>query len=300
VNLPIEVHRGLDEKLRRLQSVNNPDVLYPVDYIRNVDRGRIAIGQFDLRRELTQAESILASLNAGKDPFAGRTGDFKRHYLLEEAGEIMPYRVYVPTSYKGDRAYPLIIALHGNGATEDNFFTGFEAQLPRLAGYIVAAPLGYRVDGGYGRNNGSRSIEELPKLELSEKDVMHVLDLMKRDYRIDPDRTYVAGHSMGGGGAWYLAPRYPQIWAAIASFAGGGDPNTMSGMKHIPQFIVHGDADATASVEQSRTMVAEMKRIGVEHQYIEVPGGTHGGVVAPNLRAMFDYFDKQKRTPATR
>ena len=298
-NLALEIYRGLDEKLRRLQSVNNPDVLYPVDYIRNVDRGRISIGQFDLKRELALAEIALASVSAGKDPFAGKSGDFKRHYLHAEAGEIMPYRVYVPTAYKGDRAYPLVIALHGNGLTEDNFFTGFEALTPKLAeerGYIVAAPLGYRVDGGYGRNNGSRSTEELPKLELSEKDVLHVLDLMKRDYRIDPERIYIAGHSMGGAGAWYLAPRYSQVWAALASFAGGGDPATMAGMKHIPQFIVHGDADATASVEQSRTMVAEMKRIGVEHRYIEVPGGTHGGVVAPNLRAMFDFFDAHKRT----
>jgi dipeptidyl aminopeptidase/acylaminoacyl peptidase len=69
----------------------------------------------------------------------------------------------------------------------------------------------------------------------------------------------------------------------------------MGGMKHIPQFIVHGDADTTASVEQSRAMVAEMKKLGVEHQYIEVPGGTHGGVVAPNLKGMFDFFDKHKK-----
>src|SRR6185295_16887790 len=35
--LPIEVRRGLDQRLRQLQSVNNPDALYPADYIRNVD-----------------------------------------------------------------------------------------------------------------------------------------------------------------------------------------------------------------------------------------------------------------------
>src|SRR5262245_41872335 len=47
-NLPIEIFRGIDERLRRLESSTNPDVLYPVDYIRNVNRGRIAIGQFNL------------------------------------------------------------------------------------------------------------------------------------------------------------------------------------------------------------------------------------------------------------
>jgi hypothetical protein len=28
---------------------------------------------------------------------------------------------------------------------------------------------------------------------------------------------------------------------------------------------------------------------------VEVPGGTHGGVVAPNLKGMFDFFDVHKR-----
>ena len=59
--------------------------------------------------------------------------------------------------------------------------------------------------------------------------------------------------------------------------------------------VVHRDADATASVEQSRAMVAEMKKLGMDYQYTEVPGGTHGGVVAPNLRAMFDFFDRHKK-----
>jgi dienelactone hydrolase len=295
--LSVEVRRGLDNRLSRLQASNNPDVLYPVDYIRNVDQGRIAIGQFDLEKELTQAEAGMAALQQGKDPFAGKTGDFKRHYLLQEAGEIMPYRVYVPASYKGDRPYPLIIALHGNGLTEDYFFTGAQGlqKLAEERGYIVAAPLGYRVDGGYGRNNGSRSAEELPKLERSEKDVMHVLDLMSANYKIDADRIFVAGHSMGGGGAWYLGARYPQIWAGLATFAGGGDPSTVSQMKQVPQFVVHGDADTTASVEQSRSMVDAIKRQGLDYQYIEVPGGTHGGVVAPNEKAMFDFFDKRSR-----
>ena len=43
---------GLDQRLRQLQSVNSPEVFYPVDYIRNVDRGRIAIGQFDVAKEI--------------------------------------------------------------------------------------------------------------------------------------------------------------------------------------------------------------------------------------------------------
>jgi len=295
--LNIEVHKGLRDRLTRLDS-QNADVRYPVDYIANVDRGNIAVGQFDYEKEVSTAEAALASIKSGKDFFAGRTGDFKRHYVFTEAGEIMPYRVYVPTSYKGDRAYPLLIALHGNGLTENYFFDNLGGSIQKLAeerGYIVAAPLGYRVDGGYGYNNGSRPAEDAPKLELSEKDVMHVLDLMKKSYKIDENRIYLAGHSMGGSGSWYLGPKHSQIWAGLASFAGGVTPATAPQVKDIPQFVVHGDADTTAPVERSRTMVAELKRLGVEHQYVEVPGGTHGGVVAPNLPGMFDFFDRHKK-----
>ena len=67
-------------------------------------------------------------MRAGKNPFAGRTGDFKRHYLLASAGEIMPYRMYVPTTYTtgAQGAFPLIVALHGLGGTEDSFFNGYD------------------------------------------------------------------------------------------------------------------------------------------------------------------------------
>jgi predicted peptidase len=151
------------------------------------------------------------------------------------------------------------------------------------------------VDGGYGYNNGSRPAEDIPKLELSEQDVMHVLELMKKDYRIDANRIYIAGHSMGGSGSWYLGPKYSQIWAGLGSFAGGATPSAAPQVKHIPQFVVHGDGDTTAPVERSRTMVAELKRLGVVHEYVEVPGGTHGGVVAPNMKGLFDFFDRYKK-----
>jgi len=296
--LTMEVRKGLRERLSRLDA-KNADVQYPVAYIASVDRGDIAVGNFDYEKEVGLAESALSAVKSARDPFAGKTGDFKRHYFFEESGEVMPYHVYVPSSYKGDRAYPLIVALHGNGLTEDYFFTGLGANgIQKLAeerGYIVAAPLGYRVDGGYGYNNGSRPAEDLPKLQLSEKDVMHVLDLMKKDYKIDESRIYIGGHSMGASGSWYLGPKYSQIWAGMAMFAGGVTPESAPQVKHIAQFVVHGDADTTAPIERSRTMVAELKRLGVDHQYVEVPGGTHGGVVAPNLKGMFDFFDAHRK-----
>ncbi len=313
-SLAVELQRGLHERMRRIEATCKgikgfdsvrPDVLYPIDYIRKVNRGRIEAGNFDLAKELSLAEEILSALKAGRDPFAGRTGDMERHYLLEAAGEIMPYRVYVPTKYTGKEAFPLLIALHGLGANEDSFFDFYGQQFPKLAeqhGYIVAAPLGYRVDGAYGMSLfGTLQDPALArKLEYSEKDVMSVLALMRQHYKIDENRIYLTGHSMGAIGTWYLGAKYPDIWAGLAPFAGFGVPASMAKMKHIPQIVVHGDADPTVRVEGSRAMVEEMKKLGIEHRYIEVPGGNHIDIVMPNFEAVFDFFDKHaKGAPRT-
>jgi len=125
---------------------------------------------------------------------------------------------------------------------------------------------------------------------------------VRKQLRVDDDRIYLLGHSMGAIGSWYLGAKYPDRFAALAVFAGAGNPATMAQMRNIAQFVVHGDADTTVPVSGSRAMVARMKDLGVEHQYIEVPGGTHMDVVEPNLKAAFDFFDAHRRrkpTPTT-
>jgi predicted esterase len=309
VSLSVDLRSGLTGRLGSIEAELNKiqgfedvraDILYPLDHIRSVNLGRMESGGFQVAQELAAAESVLASLKEGKDPFAGRTGDMERHYLLEDTDEIMPYRVYVPTKYDGRTPYPLIIALHGLGATEDSFFDSYGKALPKLAeshGYIVAAPLGYRVDGFYGVSvpgtTGGASV--LRKLERSEKDVLNVLALMRKHYTVDASRIYLMGHSMGAMGTWHLGAKYPDTWAALAPFAGYGAPSTVAAMKHIPEIVVHGTADLTLPVALSRAMVAELKKQGVEHRYIEVPGGSHVDIVEPNLAAVIDFFNAHRK-----
>ena len=59
---------------------------------------------------------------------------------------------------------------------------------------------------------------------------------------------------------------------------------------------MHGDDDRTVSVQGSRSMVEQAKALGIEVTYVEVPGGSHSGVVAPNLPGMFDFFDAHKKS----
>jgi predicted peptidase len=101
---------------------------------------------------------------------------------------------------------------------------------------------------------------------------------------------------MGAIGTWKLAPKYPEIWAAIAPISGSGVPATLDRIRTVPEIVVHGDNDPTVPVNGSRTMVAKLKELGVEHRYIEVPGGLHSDVVAPNIGAILDFFDAHRKS----
>lgn len=305
--LPILVRKGLDETVARLEGAAlkapeglRAEILYPIDRMRNVNRSRLELRTFDGGAEFAAAENIVAAVKSGKDPFAGRTGDIKRHYLLEAAKEIMPYRTYVPTTYKAAKSVPLIIALHGLGQTEDSFFDAYGKKLPQLAeqlGYIIAAPLGYRVDGQYGWGVGTppADVNTRRREAFADADVMQVLALVRKQYNIDVNRIYLLGHSMGAIGTWKLAAKYADVWAAAAAFSGQGAPATVERMKGIPNFVVHGDNDATVNVRGSRQMVEAMKALNMDVTYIEVPGGNHGAVVEPNLAGALEFFHARRK-----
>jgi len=301
------LRKGLDETVAKLEGDAKlapqnlrAEILYPIDRMKQVNRGRLELRTFDPERDFAAAEALALAAKNGTDPFAGRTGDIRRHYLLEAANEIIPYRTYVPKAYTGSKPFPLIIALHGLGGTEDSFFDNYGAGLPPLAeshGYILAAPLGYRVDGSYGWGLGTPPADPAIRRtqDFSEQDVMQVLQRMRQLYKIDESRIYLMGHSMGGIGTWKVAPKYPDIWAAIAPISGNGNPATLEKLRGVPEIIVHGDADPTVPVAGSRTMVAKLKELGIDHKYIEVPGGLHSDVVGPNLAAIVEFFDAHRK-----
>jgi len=302
-SLAIALRKGLDDTIARLETAAakapaslGAEMRFPVDRARNVNRGRLELRTFDPDKDFAAAEAVAAAAANGKDPFAGRTGDFKRHYRLEPATEILPYRMYVPASYDGARTFPLIVALHGLGGTEDSLLDGYERKLAPLAeqhGYLVVAPLGYRVDGAYGWGLSTPPADPAVRRlqDLSEQDVMQVLERVRSQYRIDANRIYLMGHSMGAIGTWKLAAKYPDIWAALGPVSGTGAPATIERFRHIPEIVVHGDNDPTVAVSGSRNMVEKMKELGVDVKYIEVPGGSHSSVVAPNFAAILEFFN---------
>ena len=246
--------------------------------------GTINFDRIDFRAELKDATAMLDDLEAGRDPLAARRGDFKRAYRSKDSA-LQPYRIFVPAAYDKSKAQPLIIALHGMGGDENSYFDAYANGAFKVEaekrGYIVACPKGLQPASMY---RGP-----------AEQDVMDVLAEVRRVYNVDPDRIYLTGHSMGGFGTWSVAVHHPEIFAAIAPVAGGGNPLELSKIVQIPELVVHGDADMTVRVESSRTMVEAAKKLGIEVKYIEVPKGSHVNVVVPTFKDVFDWFDGHRR-----
>jgi predicted peptidase len=88
---------------------------------------------------------------------------------------------------------------------------------------------------------------------------------------------------------------HPDVFAAIGPISGGGNTTGMAKIAQIPEYVVHGDNDPTVAVSQSRTMVEAGKKAGANIVYVEVPGGNHMSVVAPQFAPMLEFFAKQNK-----
>ena len=236
-----------------------------------------------------------------------------RSYRMEETGADIPYSVYVPTTYDGSKEFPLIVLLHGLGSSANQIirYRGF-TDLAEQNGYIVFAPMGYNNHGWYGSlGTGVSKIganlfkgegEDPENLgELSEKDVMNVLEMARKEFKIDSNRIFLMGHSMGGGGTLYIGTKYHEIWAGLAPIAPAmySSTDVLEKAKHIPIIVVHGDQDRLVDVNVSRRWTEKMKELGMDYKYIEVAGGDHVMVAPDNLPAIFEFF-KGKSKAATK
>lgn len=226
-----------------------------------------------------------------------------RHYDFKEAGKQMEYSLYVPKSYDKAKKSRLIVALHGLASNPKQImrYPGF-VQHAEKNNYIIVAPMGYNSRGWYGSRGDSGSGGSDPKNlgALSEKDVMNVIGIIRKEFNIDPERIYLLGHSMGGGGSIHLAMKYPDIWAAIAPIAPAiyGNPGRLEKAKHIPAIVIQGDKDRLVKVENTRRWIAKMKELEMKHVYIEVKGGGHIWVAFQHFPEIFKFFDqhpKQKK-----
>ncbi|MGC9455530.1 MAG: prolyl oligopeptidase family serine peptidase [Phycisphaerae bacterium] len=162
------------------------------------------------------------------------------------------YLLHVPASYEedGERHWPMIVYLHGAGARGDDPKRIQNAGLPRRLlteedfPFIVVSPL---CPAGQWW---------LPV------EIVTLMDEVIAEYRVDPDRVYLTGVSMGGFGSWQTAVAFPDRFAAVAPVCGGGDTAEAERIAELPIWAFHGAKDAVVPLELSENMIEAVRAAG--------------------------------------
>jgi predicted esterase len=201
-----------------------------------------------------------------------------------------PYRLYVPTLYDGKTPLPLVIALHGTSGNESTLFDKYGDGAIKTAaekhGLLLVSPLGRGITEYYG---------------LGEHDVLGVIGDVRSRYRVDPDRIYITGHSMGGTGAARLALQHPDLFAAAAPLAPAfSHPHLAPNAAHVPFWWILGGEDDAFYLKGVLPGVERMLLPGRPHRLTILPGRGHGDWVPEYFDPVFAWLLKHRRAAQPR
>jgi dienelactone hydrolase len=255
-------------------------------------RGRIRYPQ-----DLDLAESLAGALGADPQAVMKLPGDRSLAYR-SSAGELIRYRLFVPSGYDGSKEYSLIVALHsGEG---DSFYFDHEdvfayagkpgPQLPNrfktLAqerDYIVAVPNGGQEWGFAGKRG--------------EADVTDLAERVRSVYSIESRRVFLTGWSGGAAASWNIGIHNPGSFGGVAPVGNGATWLTPENIKEARDLPVLYSIAGT-EVENGRRTAALARDLLRNFTYREFPDTEHASVWYAALPVVFDFFDKQRAATA--
>jgi len=239
----------------------------------------------------------------------------QRKYHFADTNQDLPYALYVSSKVTKDKPAPLIVALHGLGGDHNSLMRGNAIDLAEEGGYILVGPMGYNPRGWYGTPVGTpragatprppnpEAANDPPNLrELSEKDVMNVLELMRREFNVDPSRTYLMGHSMGGAGTLYIGAKYASNWAAIGAIAPAAFAMLPTAKEMLtpvaasmPVIVTQGGQDTAVPVDYTRRWIAAMQELKMNYLYVEMGPEDHGSIISKGMPDIFRFFAEHSK-----
>ncbi len=169
--------------------------------------------------------------------------------LPSSVGGDRPANVVTPRDYDRETPTPLLVLLHGygaSGAIQDLYFGTTRAARDR--GWLLVLPDG-TMDGS-GRRFWNASTACCNFAGSTVDDVTYIRGLieeMKEHFNVDASRVYLLGHSNGGFMAYRMACDAADVVTAVASLAGAaeGDETLCDPARPISVLQIHGTADAT-------------------------------------------------------
>jgi pimeloyl-ACP methyl ester carboxylesterase len=178
-------------------------------------------------------------------------------------GQLQPYAVFVPAKPLPPRGFGLVVSMHGLSANYNEFLGSHEAAQmgEEGTGSIFASPESRGPDGGYA--------------SYAEADVFEMWADVARHYRLNPDRTDVTGYSMGGGGTYRLASRWPDLWARAFPIVGPPTSGaSFTSLRNIPVMAWYGQNDELVGPEMSDMAFLNAQKAGLRYDHwVFTPAG---------------------------
>jgi phospholipase/carboxylesterase len=209
-------------------------------------------------REDADLEARLAA------PAAENTGIMHDH---NEPGSRGGFSLYVPEYYTPDRAWPLVMALHGGSGNGRGFLWSWLRDA-RSHGAILVAPT---ATGGTWALMGE---------DTDSPNLARILDSVRSRWNIDPTKLLLTGMSDGGTFCYvaglesispftHLAPVAATFHPLMAEIA---DAERLRG---LPVFLVHGRLDWMFPVQVARQTQQLLSAAGAEVTYRELDDLSH-------------------------
>lgn len=214
-------------------------------------------------RRTYQLRSARQMQTEGPEALSRQTDSLEWAYLSRIDGTPQPFGLRVPATYNPDnRTYwKARVNLHGAGG---GHFYGFDPRfLPpeHEHDHFELVPEGR---GGFGSYYGNSAV-----------DVIESTEFFLRHWPIDSNQVILTGGSMGGFGAFQIGSRFPDRWAAVAPFCGGGMQVPLENLISIPIFSLHSDDDDAVCVSFARSAINAVNEMGGRAVMAETTGFGH-------------------------
>jgi len=184
------------------------------------------------------------------------------------------FSLYVPEQYTAERAWPVIVALHGGSGNGRDFLWTWVREAKSL-GYLLVAPTAVADTWS----------------EVDDQGLPEILTWLSRRYRLDKKRILLTGLSDGATFAVLYGLAHPQIYCALAPLCGVLHPanepiGNLGRARGVPIYLVHGALDFLFPVGLARLAYETLSKAGAAIEYRELPELSHTYPRSENVRIL--------------
>lgn len=193
--------------------------------------------------------------------------EYKVYHSLKYQEEFLEYIWNIPNTDK--EQLPLIIYIHGAGGRGNDI-----TKMPTSMGPIGEIKAGRQIDAivAMPQCRWNTWFEAFPIL-------LEFIDEIRQHPKVDINRIYLCGASMGGYTTWQVGMARPEWFAAMVPICGGGMYWNAERLRNVPIWAFHGAEDTTVLPEESIHMVEKVNRAGGNAKLTIYPNVGHASWV---------------------